>query len=101
MDDYGDPMRTVEINRVEAEWRRNQRAVQRERERDKDKRVIKSFCDYIWKEFKKDEGRRCFDDGELGFFTGRYVKIKKIVESDEFKKLEGLVEKKEESNESV
>lgn len=63
--------------------------------------TISDFCDYIWKEFKKDEGRRCFDDGELGFFTGRYVKIKKIVESDEFKKLEGLVEKKEESNESV
>lgn len=98
MDDYGDPMRTVEINRAEAEWRVNKRAVKREH--DKNERIIKSFCDYIWKEFKKQEGRQCFDDGELGYFTGRYVAMKKIVESDEFKKLEGLLEK-EESNGSV
>lgn len=63
------------------------------------KRIIESFCYYIWREFKKDEDRQCFDDGELGYFTGRYIKMKKIVESDEFKKLEGLIE--EESNGSV
>ena len=99
MDDYGDPMRTVEINRAEAEWRRNQIVVTREH--DKNERIIKSFCDYIWKTFKKDEGKQCFDEGELGYFTGRYIRMKTIVESDEFKKLEALVEKKEESNESV
>lgn len=98
MDDYGDPMRTVEINRAEAEWRVNKRAVKREH--DKNERIIKSFCDYIWKEFKKQEDRQGFDMGEIGYFTGRYVAMKKIVESDEFKKLEGLLEK-EESNGSV
>lgn len=62
--------------------------------------TISDFCDYIWKVFKKDEGKRDFDYGELGYFTGRYIRIKKIVESDEFKKLEGLLEK-EGTDESV
>lgn len=98
MDDYGDPMRTVEINRAEAEWRVNNRAVKRKH--DKNERIIRSFCDYIWNVFKKDEGKRDFDYGEIGYFTGRYIRIKKIVESDEFKKLEALCEK-EGTDESV
>lgn len=62
--------------------------------------AISDLCYYIWKEFKKQEDRQGFDMEEIGYFTGRYVAMKKIVESDEFKKLEGLLDK-EESNGSV
>lgn len=63
--------------------------------------TISDFCDYIWKEFKKAEDGQAFDREELGYFTGRYVTMKKIVESDEFKKLEAMCKNREESNESV
>lgn len=71
--------------------------------------AISDLCDYIWKEFKKAEddqaaerGKDYFsnEDGEIDYYMGKYVAMKKIVESDKFKKLEGLLEK-EESNGSV
>lgn len=72
--------------------------------------MISDLCSYIWEEFKKAENDQaagkdndCFsnEDGEMGYYMGKYVAMKKIVESDEFKKLDALVEDKEESNESV
>ena len=64
--------------------------------------LISDLCSYIWKEFRNSEGEIRHDEFYgLGYYSGKYFAIKKIVESDEFKKLEGLVEKKEESNESV
>lgn len=71
--------------------------------------MISDLFSYIWEEFKKAENDQaagkdndCFsnEDGDMGYYMGKYVAMKKIVESDEFKKLDALCEK-EESNESV
>ena len=69
--------------------------------------LIPDLCSYIWEEFRRAEDDQaagkdndCFsnEDGDMGYYMGRYVAMKKIVESDEFKKLDALVEKKEGSN---
>lgn len=72
--------------------------------------AISDLCDYIWEEFGRAEDDQAAgkdndyfsnEDGEMGYYMGKYVALKKIVESDEFKKLYVLAEEKEESNESV
>lgn len=71
--------------------------------------MISDLCSYIWEEFKRAEDDQAAgkdndyfsnEDVEMGYYMGKYVAIKKIVESDEFKKLDALCEK-EGSNESV
>lgn len=92
----------VFYNLEQAVFRALDSGVLEEGESDGDPRsMISDLCSYIWEEFKKAEDEMQYDKFyELGYYMGRYVAMKKIVESDEFKKLDALCEK-EESNESV